>query len=235
MNILRIRRKSNKKNAHKKFLLLVIFLIMTTFAWFTYYKALGSNFNFHIASWDVEYTINGVKQSTPLKVNAQSLYPGMEEQRIVIDVKNNGELDIDLNYSIASIKMIGKTYDIIDPDQVIIGGEETAESENEQITLGNRVSSNGITKQDIINEKLRFPFKITIESIEKMSAGQDGGQIIITITWPDTDETNPNKDELDSKWGYEFAKYFTSIETEEEISAIEILIPIEASQQVVEE
>ena len=66
MNILRKRRKSNKKNEHKKFLLLIFFFMMTTFAWFTYYKALSSNFNFHIASWDVEYDINGLKQSNPL-------------------------------------------------------------------------------------------------------------------------------------------------------------------------
>lgn len=229
MNILRKRRKSNKKNEHKKFLLLIFFFMMTTFAWFTYYKALSSNFNFHIASWDVEYDINGVKQSNPLKIKATALYPGMEEQAIVIDVKNNGELNIDLNYSIESIKMLGKNYQIKDPSRTIIGEQE--ENNTEQIILGNRVSLDGVTKQDIINDNLKYPFKVTIESIEKMNAGQKDGKIIITITWNDTDETNPQKDELDSKWGYEFAKYYENAQSEEDISAIEITIPIDATQQ----
>ena len=64
-------------------------------------------------------TVNAT--NNPLKIKATALYPGMEEQAIVIDVKNNGELNIDLNYSIESIKMLGKNYQIKDPSRTIIG------------------------------------------------------------------------------------------------------------------
>lgn len=199
MNILRRRRKSKKKfNAHK-FSVIIFFLMMTTFAWFTYYKVLNVELDIHMASWDVEFLLDDERQSDLLEINVPTLYPGMDDQVYDIKVKNNGELTVDLFYYIEKLEIIGNEYDILQT------GDTT--TNDYYITIGQISQSNNISYQNVINDTTKFPFTIDIENTALIGSGEEG-YIKLKISW---DGTN---DELDSKWGHDVGKYFMENETQ---------------------
>lgn len=250
MNLLRRRRKRTKEKNKKKYLILLFSLVMTTFAWFTYSRVLNNNLNLHPLAWDISYEINGVKQDNPISVSPEfALYPGMPDQQIYIDIKNNGEVNVDLNYIISSIKILGQEYEITDPEVVIIESEESEdvpdvvmegqeEGESFELTLGDRTVNDGIIYQKIIDISNKYPFTISVECSNGLEHEQiEGGYMKITISWPDevvdNAETEENeieiKNQLDTKWGYEFAKYLSE---NPEGNAIEIQIEVNATQRL---
>ena len=113
MNILRKHRKSKKKIKLKKYILFIFSLIMTTFAWFAYSKVLNTYINIHVAAWDMEYYIGDTKKENPIGVDFATLYPQMPEQTVTIDIKNNGEALVDLEYNIQAITIAGVTYELV--------------------------------------------------------------------------------------------------------------------------
>ena len=116
MNILRWRRKSKKKIKFKTILLFSFSLIMTTFAWFAYSRILNTSLNMHISSWDMEYFIGSEKQENPengIGVAISTLYPAMPEQTVTIDIINNGERVVDIDYFVQSISIAGVSYELV--------------------------------------------------------------------------------------------------------------------------
>lgn len=121
MNILRWQRKSKKKIKPKTLLLFIFSLIMTTFAWFAYSEVLNSHLNIHVAAWDMEYFIDDVEYSNPIGINIATLYPTMPEDVITIDIKNNGEALVDIDYHVESITIAGVEYEL--RTEPVDGGE----------------------------------------------------------------------------------------------------------------
>ena len=113
MNVLRKHRKSNKKIKIKKYVLFIFSLIMTTFAWLTYTKVLNTHLNIHVAAWDMEYYIGDEKKENPIGIDISALYPQMPEQVIKIDIKNNGEALVDLDYRVEAISIAGVSYELV--------------------------------------------------------------------------------------------------------------------------
>lgn len=229
MNVLRKRRKSkNKLNAHK-FILIIFFLMMTTFAWFTYYKVLNVKLDIHMASWDVQFLIDGVAlEDNLIEIEVPNLYPAMEDLVYEVKVKNNGETTIDLSYYVEQLIIIGNTYDIL---------QEGDTTTNEYfITLGQQEITNNIATQSIINDVTQYPFTVNVENTVLLGTGEEG-YIKLKISW---DGTN---DELDSKWGYDVGKYFINNtakentneteETAEMLSAMKLLLRIDVIQATV--
>lgn len=211
MNILRRNRKNNRKISLKRYILLIFSLIMSTFAWFTYSKILNTGVKIDIKSWDIAYYVDEDEDSVPdeeeevdnpIGVDLSDLYPGMEEKVVKILIQNNGETPTDILFTCPEINILGNDYEWV----------ETAPAEGEYYILKtDPVIGEDITTTDFINEPQRFPFKIVIEHTQEILSGEIG-YLTIKVTWPiygatDDDDEKDRKDELDTEWGYKFAKY----------------------------
>lgn len=199
MNILRKHRKSNKKNRLRKYILFVFTLIMTTFAWLAYSKVLNTHLNIHVAAWDMEYYIGDEKKENPIGIDIPALYPQMPEQVIKIDIKNNGEALVDLDYHIEAISIAGVSYELVKEgeqnttENYINIADPTLETDEETGVL--------VARGKIINDTTRFPFTMELEHSLQV-ASQDSGYLTVKVDWIG------DNDELDTEWGYTVGKYF---------------------------
>lgn len=223
MNILRKRRKSNQKYGIKKVILLIFFLMMTTFAWFAYTKVLSPSLNLHIASWDMEYYINEEKQENPIGIEIPILYPAMPKEIIEIDIKNNGEALVELDYHVEEISIIGVNYELVTE-----GNQNTTENFikiSTPVVTSDEETGEAIVKGAIINELEKFPFTIKVQHTLQVPS-KEQGYLTVTVDW-----TGEN-DELDSDWGYKVGQYF--VDNPEAQSAMTLKLSID-SYQVEEE
>ena len=217
MNILRKHRKSKKKNKLKKYILFIFSLIMTTFAWFAYSKVLNTHLNMHVAAWDMEYYIGEEKKENPIGIDFSALYPQMPEQVIKIDIKNNGEALVDIDYHISAISIAGVSYEL---------GNEEDTSEN-YIKIANPTLETDaetgvlVARGKIINDTKRFPFTVELEHSLQVVA-KDTGYLTVKVNWIG------DNDELDSEWGYKIGKYFADNPTA--TSAMNITLSIDSYQ-----
>ena len=219
MNILRKHRKSNKKNRLKKYILFIFSLIMTTFAWLTYSKVLNTHLNIHVAAWDMEYYIENQKKENPIGIQIDALYPQMPEQVIKIDIKNNGEALVDIDYHIESISIVGVSYELVKEgeqnttENYIDIANPTLETDEETGVL--------VARGKIINDTTRFPFTLELEHSLQVVA-KDSGYLTVKVNWIG------DNDELDSEWGYTVGKYFADNPTA--TSAMSITLSIDSYQ-----
>ena len=217
MNILRWRRKSKKKIKLKTLVLVVFSLIMTTFAWFAYSKVLDSSLNLHVASWDMKYSIGGDPVENPIGIDISTLYPTMEEQSVTVDIKNNSETMVDIEYQVQSVTIAGTSYEIVQE-----GATNTTEN---YISVASAVLSTNATgervyKSVITNDISKFPFTIEVEhSAQVAAAGQ--GDLTITVNWIGDNNT------LDSEWGYKVGEF---LEANPTLSAISMVLSINSYQ-----
>lgn len=219
MNILRKRRKSNKKNRLRKYILIVFTLIMTTFAWLAYSKVLNPHLNIHVAAWDMEYYIGDEKKENPIGIDIPALYPQMPEQVIKIDIKNNGEALVDLDYHIESISIAGVSYELVKEgeqnttENYINIADPTLETDEETGVL--------VARGKIINDTAKFPFTMEVEHSLQVAA-KDSGYLTVKVNWIG------DKDELDTEWGYTVGKYFADNPTV--TSAMSLKLSIDSYQ-----
>ena len=219
MNILRKHRKSNKKKKLKKYILFIFSLIMTTFAWLTYSRVLNTNLNIHVAAWDMEYYIGDEKKENPIGVDIEALYPQMPEQVIKIDIKNNGEALVDIDYHISAISIAGVSYELVSE-----GEQNTTEN---YINIANPTLETDaetgvlVAKGKIINDTTKFPFTLELEHSLQVVA-KDKGYLTVKVNWIG------DNDDLDSEWGYKVGKYFADNPTAK--SAMNITLSIDSYQ-----
>ena len=219
MNILRKHRKSKKKNKLKKYILFIFSLIMTTFAWFAYSKVLNTHLNIHVAAWDMEYYIGEEKKENPIGIDFSALYPQMPEQVIKIDIKNNGEALVDIDYHISAISIAGVSYELVSE-----GEQNTTEN---YINIANPTLETDaetgvlVARGKIINDTTRFPFTVELEHSLQVVA-KDTGYLTVKVNWIG------DNDDLDSEWGYKVGKYFTDNPTA--TSAMNITLSIDSYQ-----
>lgn len=228
MNILRWRRKSKKKIKFKTILLFIFSLIMTTFAWFAYSKVLQPTLNMHISSWDMQYFIGEDEKENPIGIGIGTLYPAMPEQKVKIDIKNNGDRIVDIDYYLTSISIVGETYQLIAEGQ-----EKPAEGKyivlTQAYTETDATTGEKIVRGTITNDITKFPFTIEIEHsglIYPKTIDAEGnetggeGYLTVRVNW------SGDNSEFDSEWGYIVGEYLATGAT----SAITMNISIEAYQ-----
>ena len=219
MNILRKQRKSRNKFGLKKFILLIFSLIMTTFAWFAYSKIIDPTLNIHVAGWNMEYYINEVKQTNPIGIDFPILYPAMPTEVITIDIKNNGEAEVELDYHVEEITILGEEYELVTE-----GKQNTRDkfvSIATPIVTSDPETGIAIAKGTIINELEKFPFTLEVEHSLRVEP-DDSGYLTVTANWAG------DNDELDSEWGYKVGKYF--IDNPEATSAISLKLSVDSYQ-----
>lgn len=213
-------KKKRKKLHFKKeikvrtLLLLIITLIMNTYAWFIYIATVSVGLDVHIKSWDFELQ-NGA-QTEDFEFVVENIYPGVPTEDTVqnISAANNGEMDALLTCDVVYMRILDKEY-----------------------STAQKYTETALTELYTSEELLQmlyedYPFKINIYLIDTDDSGNEvetlyEGQevqmptssktnIKIQIEWPyEIDENTLNAtnttleetDEIDTYWGREAYKY----------------------------
>lgn len=145
-------------------------LISVTLAWFAYSGLATVETEIGVKAWYVEFD-NSKIESNELVLSLKNIYPGMETVNEVVKIKNLGDSDAQLKYSIKSVRILDKEY-VLDEN-------------NTSAKLEDQISHD-------------YPFHINM-NITKNFAKAKGDESIfdVSISWPlDSDD-----DKRDSDWG----------------------------------
>ena len=143
----------------------------------------------------------------------------MPEQVIKIDIKNNGEALVDIDYHISAISIAGVSYELVSE-----GEQNTTEN---YINIANPTLETDaetgvlVAKGKIINDTTKFPFTLELEHSLQVVA-KDKGYLTVKVNWIG------DNDDLDSEWGYKVGKYFADNPTAK--SAMNITLSIDSYQ-----
>lgn len=105
----------------------------------------------------------------------------METFERIIEVKNRGEVNVELSYQIQSLKVMDDYFEVSE--------------------------DSGLTSQDIENQmNTGYPFQIKIEKEDAaLITGVGDGEFKITVEWP----FESGDDELDTTWGNKAYEYYS--------------------------
>ena len=210
--------KKKKKKLHLKkeikirtLLLLIVTLIMNTYAWFIYISTVSVGLDVHIKSWDFELQ-NG-EQTEDFEFVVDNIYPGVPIEDSVqnISAANNGEMDALLTCDVVYMRILDKEY--------------STDQKYTQTPLTDFYTSAELLKMLYEN----YPFKIKVYLVSVDDAGNEQltlyeGQdvqmptssritIRIRIEWPyemgssNANATLEEADGEDTFWGQEAYKY----------------------------
>lgn len=214
---------SKKLKSHLKIrtvLLLLLTLIVNTYAWFIYVSTVSTSMDVHVKSWDFELS-NG-DQNEDFVFTVEQIYPGMEDVSQLINARNNGEAEAKLVCEVSSISILGTKYAV--DDEYVENGETKL-----------------ITSQYLIDKLLNdYPFKIQIflddvlyDGNETIMQTGDSTKIEFKIIWPYETGTEENEitvnDAEDTKWGNDAYEYYKNGGDK---YCIEVKVHIQAVQSV---
>ncbi len=91
-------------------LLLLVTLIINTYAWFIYVSTVTASISMHIKNWDIQFSDNVIDEEFNFYVD--KIYPGMDDAQQTITIANNGETNGKLKCAITSFKIFEETYEI---------------------------------------------------------------------------------------------------------------------------
>lgn len=170
-----------KKIKLKNLIILLVLLIVNTFAWFIYATRVSLDFSVHVSSWNIEFVTGDEEITTNMEIILDRAYPGMEQFEKIIEVHNKGETPALLTYEIKSLEVMGDLFEV---------SEES-----------------GLTSQDIQNKiETQYPFRINIYSGESdLIEENEKGQFKVTVNWP----FESGNDELDTYWGNKAYEYYS--------------------------
>lgn len=168
-----------KKIKIKNIIILILLLIFNTYAWFIYATRVSSELSVHISSWNVEFSVGEDETVTNIVIAVERIYPGMETVEDNITVKNKGEVKAELDYDIASLKVMDELYEV---------GENITSEQLE-------------TKM-----KNDYPFKISVTMDDtQLAEGTGPGAFTVKVEWP----FESGNDELDTQWGNKAYEYYS--------------------------
>lgn len=229
-------RKKRKNNTKKRFkealkirtvVILLLTLLVNTYAWFIYISTVSTGLNIHVKSWEFEFSVED--KTDDIVIFSDDLYPGMKEVKRSITATNKGETSANISYKISSVKIFGKD---------LLEGKEAVDEEQFKELLKD------------------YPFEIQVEMLSqdgsvydpsKPMTENDEVQIEFTLNWAyETKDAEGNvieaMDQADTKIGKEAYNYYhpkdengvelelTEEEKKQRNNAIEIIVHIEATQ-----
>lgn len=160
--------------------LIAISSISVTLAWFAYSGLSKISTEIDIKSWLIEFEKSDTSVSNNMVISLDNIYPGMDTMYESIKIKNKGDSNAKLSYSISSIRILDEEIDIKS------------------------------FEQEYLKDKLshEYPFNININLSDNfvLAKGEDSS-IELSISWPldspnyiiDGEEIDSNK--VDSDWG----------------------------------
>jgi hypothetical protein len=160
---------------------IVVSFISVTLAWFAYSGLANVSTEIGVKAWYIELEKDGQAVSNDIVISLPEIYPGMNTVNETVNIKNLGDSDAQVKYSITSAR-------ILDSDDYFV----------DEVT----------TTSKYVEDKLShdYPFHINM-SLTKgyvLSKGTDSS-FQVSISWP----LDSDSDALDSSWGtnaYQFQK-----------------------------
>ena len=183
----------NKKKLYLRLNLISLFFVVVSFisvtlAWFVYSGLSTVSTEVAVKAWYIELEKDGNKTSNEVVISLDEIYPGMETIEEEIKIKNLGDSDAKVDYTIESVRILGN-----DEDNYVL-------DEN--------------TNSTFIEDKIShdYPFNINIDLSKKfILAKTDESTFKVSISWPLDSGNNKDSywgsDEKDSYWGNEAYKF----------------------------
>jgi hypothetical protein len=177
------------KSRHKVYLRLnlvslffiVISFISVTLAWFAYSGLANVSTEIGVKAWYIELEKDGQTVSNDIVISLPEIYPGMNTVNETVNIKNLGDSDAQVKYSITSAR-------ILDNDNYLV---------DETTTTSTYV-------EDILSHNYPFHINMNLTKGYVLSKGTDSS-FQVSISWP----LDSDSDTLDSSWGadaYQFQK-----------------------------
>ncbi len=190
---------------------IVVSFISVTLAWFAYSGLADVSAEIGVKAWYIELNKDGQPVSNEVVISLSDIYPGMETSHEMINIKNLGDSDAELNYSIESARLLG------DAENNFVVNEGTIDSDY----IGDVLSHN-------------YPFHINMNLSKNYILSKGGESYFeVSISWP----LDSGDDAFDSLWGtkaYQFDKSELELKQNDPNyqikSSIQIVIKIMAEQ-----
>lgn len=160
---------------------IVISFISITLAWFAYSGMSKVSTDVNVKAWYIEFNKNGQKVSNDIVISLSEIYPGMNPITEEVNIKNMGDSDAEINYSIVSARILGDEKDNYEIDEDIM----------KSLQVENTLSHD-------------YPFHVNINLNKKyISSKSEDGVFKVSVSWPLDSDNN----EIDSLWGTEAYKF----------------------------
>lgn len=206
----------------KTVVLLLLTLLVNTYAWFIYVSQVSTGVKMHIKSW--EFELSDGEQSQDFSLIVDQIYPGMPTAQKEITAKNNGEMSASLVCEVTRIQILDEEY---------IAGVEYPQPDGSVITY-----DSDQLLQKLLND---YPFKVKIyingkeytgPTDDKIDTGTDT-KILIEASWPYETGNIVNGvadgDETDTEWGKKSYNYMTT-HTDPDQYSIQVDVTVKAIQ-----
>ena len=129
--------------------------ISVTLAWFAYSGIVGVDTEIGVKSWYIEFQKDNSTVSNNIVISPTEIYPGMKTISEKVDIKNKGDSDAQISYSIKSARIL---------DDELLGLEPAA--------LEDKLSHD-------------YPFHLNISLDKNYAVSKNGNsQIEVSISWP---------------------------------------------------
>lgn len=182
-----------------------------TLAWFAYSGLAKVSTEIGVKAWYIELEKNGEAVTNDIVISLPEVYPGMDAVNEIVNIKNLGDSDAEVKYSIVSARILGNNEDDYVIDEIATSSEYV---------------------EDVISHN--YPFHIDINLTKRYALAKIGeSSFEVSVSWPLDSDT----DALDSLWGkeaYNFEKSELALVAEDVTyqirPAIQIVISVTAEQ-----
>lgn len=194
---------------------IVVSFISVTLAWFAYSGLAKVSTEIGVKAWYIELNKDGQKVSNDIVISLSQIYPGMDTVDEMVNIKNSGDSDAQIKYSIVSARLLGNAKD--------------------------NYTINGTTvKSDYVEDLLshEYPFHININLNKGYILAGEESSFEVSVSWPLDSDNN----ELDSLWGTDAYNFQKSEEASKAVDenyqirpSIQIVITLSAEQYLEED
>lgn len=163
----------------KSLLFFALLISFNSFAWFVYSNKVATGVDVHVKSWNISFEMDNEQLMEEVSFSVSEMYPGMDDYRDEIRIKNVGETDGKLMYELLSIRIMDDEY---------------------------VVSDDGYTGEELINSLINdYPFTIEIGvTNELVSHGGGEEAFYFSVIWP----YESGDDASDTEWGKKAYDYY---------------------------
>ncbi len=160
---------------------IVISFISVTLAWFAYSGLSSVSTEIGVKAWYIELDKDGKPVSNDIVISLSDIYPGMDIVDEMVNIKNLGDSDAQLKYSIVSARILGD-----DKDNYLIDNDTTTSEHVE----------------DVLSHDYPFHVNINLSKNYILAKGEESS-FEVSVSWP----LDSDIDSLDSLWGTEAYKF----------------------------
>lgn len=196
-----------KLNLMSLFFIAVSF-ISITLAWFAYSGLAKVSTEIDVKAWYIEFQQGTKTVSNNIIISTSEIYPGMDPVTEKINIKNLGDSDAQITYSIVEARIL----------------DENLDSTSEEGYLEDKLSH-------------EYPFHINVNLSKKYAVALDGSsELEVSLSWP-LDSDNDTLDSTWGSLAYKFQKSeeekLLADETYQIRPSIKIIISVKAEQSII--